>query len=472
MTDPSAPLPPSLRRWQERVSSLQPSQQRELARALTPRLTDYIPHAPHPTQAAFLLLDHREVLFGGAAGGGKSDALLMAALQYVDVPGYSALLLRRTFAQLVQADSLIPRSHEWLQGTDARWNEQQHQWTFPSGAVLKFGHLQHENDKYDYQGAAYHFLGFDELTQFTNTQYTYLFSRARRRKQEPGKPPPAASWVPVRVRASANPGGDGHAWVKQRFLVEGRAKGRVFVPSKLEDNPSLDREDYGKSLAELDPVTRKQLEDGDWDIVPRGKLFDRAWFRLVDAIPPVVLAKGKRVRYWDLAATEVSADAKDPDWTAGTLLYEYGGDYYVRNVRRTRENPGGTEAFIRRAAEEDGYEVPIWIEQEPGSSGKSIVDHYARTVLKGYTVRGNRETGNKVARAEPVSSAAEKGRVFLGPGSWRTEFLDELHVFPQTGQHDDQVDATSGAFRKVSASGTDWSAPEGNPSSGLRNTEM
>ena len=194
-----------------------------------------------------------EILYGGAAGGGKSDAMLMAALQYVHVPDYSALILRRTYPQLSQEGGLIPRSHDWLSGR-AEWNEQRKTWRFPSGAVLAFGHLQYENTKYDYQSGEYQFIGFEELTQFTETQYLYMHSRTRRLE---------GSDVPIRIRATSNPGGVGHLWVYDRFIV-GSHPERAFIPAKLEDNPSLDIEEYERSLEHLDPTTRRQLRDGDW----------------------------------------------------------------------------------------------------------------------------------------------------------------------------------------------------------------
>jgi hypothetical protein len=104
----------------------------------------------------------REALFGGAAGGGKSDSLLMAALQYVDEPGYAAILFRRTYADLALPGAIMDRSKEWLSGKGARWNEREKTWTFPSGATLSFGYLEHENDKYRYQGSEFQFAGFDD----------------------------------------------------------------------------------------------------------------------------------------------------------------------------------------------------------------------------------------------------------------------------------------------------------------------
>src|SRR3990167_6832132 len=123
----------------------------DIKRSLIPRMTGYVPHVPTPKQHAFLLLPHLEGLYGGSAGGGKSDALLMGALQYVDIKGYAALLLRRTFRDLALPGALIQRAHEWLDTTDARGNEQAKRWTIPAGATLSFGYLEAESDKYQYQ---------------------------------------------------------------------------------------------------------------------------------------------------------------------------------------------------------------------------------------------------------------------------------------------------------------------------------
>jgi hypothetical protein len=214
----------------------------------------FLPHKPYPKQAEFLALPCLEALYGGAAGGGKSDALLMAALEYVHIPGYAALLMRRTFADLILPDALIPRSHEWLAGSGAKWNGSNHEWTFPSGATLTFGYCDTPKDVYRYQGAAVQFFGIDELTQWQEQPYRYLMSRLRKL---------TGSAVPLRVRCSANPGGIGHEWVKRRF-VDSTDPECQFVPALLVDNPSVDEASYRASLARLDETTRRQLEDGVW----------------------------------------------------------------------------------------------------------------------------------------------------------------------------------------------------------------
>jgi len=411
---------------------------------LDPVMSRYVPHQPHAKQAAFLspiVNARREVLYGGAAGGGKTDALLMAALQYVDVPGYSGVLVRQTYPMLDQPGGIIPRSKEWLAPTDAIWNQQRHEWSFPSGATIVFRHLADEQAVRDYQGGEYDFIGVDELTDFAEQQYRFLFSRQRRLVAGPD--------VPLRMRATANPIGPGKRWVRQRFLVEGLAAGRLFIPARLEDNPALDQESYDLSLRELGSVRYAQLRHGDWEVEEEGRTFRREWF---DAVKPkIVPANCRRVRFWDLAATETPKGTAarrmgDPDWTAGLLLARAtSGTYYVEDVRRARVSAAKVEALILQTAEADGKAVPIRMEQEGGASGVSLISHYRRHVLDGYDFRGIPSTGSKEVRAAPVAARAEQGEVALVEGRWNREFLDELAEFPD-GVHDDQVDALSGAF--------------------------
>jgi predicted phage terminase large subunit-like protein len=443
---------------------------REALDGLSPRLDPaYVPHEPTPQQQAFLLIPMREALYGGAAGGGKSDALLMAALQYVHVPNYAALLLRRTFTDLSLPGALIPRSFEWLANSDAKWDDQDHRWTFPSGATLSFGYLDTKLAHLRYQSAEFQFVGFDELTQFEEHQYRYLFSRTRRPSSISDNEP--LSRVPIRVRSATNPQPPGLAWVAQRFGLTRRGRDgrmvfdrpvfttdpvtsavRAFVPARLADNPHLDREEYLATLAELDPITRQRLEAGDWAVAEGGQIFRREWFReVLDHRPRAV----RWVRYWDLAATE-QVGSNDPDYTSGTLmgwpLPDHKGKFAIAHIARFRGSANRVEATIKQVAELDGKGVPIVVEREPGASGK-LLEAYWRRELVGYSLRFVPKRKTKVEAAGPLASQAEGGNIVLVRGEWITSFLDEAEAFP-IGAHDDTIDSTSGAFGQLTGSGS------------------
>ncbi|MBP3936415.1 MAG: phage terminase large subunit [Clostridia bacterium] len=232
---------------------------------------------PQPRQTAFMARPEDEALYGGAAGGGKSDALVIEATRQVHIPHYKALLLRKTYPQLSE---LIEKSLLYYPRIfpKARYNASDHTWRFPSGAKIVFGSLQHSKDKYNYQGKAFDFIAFDELTHFTYDEYIYLVSRNR----------PNGPGTRCYIRATANPGGIGHGWVKDRFITaappmttiwekvtvehpDGRKttdyKSRIFVPSSVFDNKALLANDpqYLVRLASMPEAERKALLYGDWD---------------------------------------------------------------------------------------------------------------------------------------------------------------------------------------------------------------
>jgi len=402
----------------------------------------YVPVFPNEAQAVFLLSTNSEVLFGGSAGGGKTFAILMDALADVETPGYAALLIRKSFMDLSLPGCLIPISHEWLGSTKAKWNGSESRWTFPSGASLSFGYLSDPTDHLRYQGSQLSMIGVDELTQHRELQYRYLFSRLRRPESGP------LSRVRLRMRSTSNPGGDGHEWVKRDFMDSpwnaDTNERRLFIPARLADNPKLDVEAYRKSLARLDPVTRKQLEDGDWTARHGGSFFKREWFRIVDAIPGTTLA---RVRAWDLAASE----APEAKRTAGVRAAKaQDGRMYVDDVVVGRWTPGERDRVIRETAERDGKGVRVVIEQEPGSGGIAQVEALVR-LLRGYRCEGVRPTGDKFVRAGPVASSAQIGDVRLVRGGWSLSgLLDELEAVNPQGtpgkQLLDQMDALSSAY--------------------------
>ena len=406
-------------------------------------------HVPTPKQFALLACPRTEVFFGGAAGGGKTDALLMGALQFVEWPNYNALLLRRTFRQLNQPNSIMNRARQWLAHSDAVWSEADKRFTFPSGATITFGNLDREDDIYQYDSSEFQYIGFDELTSFSELQYTYLFSRLRTTKDNP---------VPLRMRSASNPGNRGHDWVKQRFMIgqppemlQKDFPTRFFSPARISDNPHLRGDDYLASLANLDPVRRRQLLDGDWEVTGSGNLFRREWFPIVEDWPREVVGV---VRAWDDAATRDGGD-----WTVGVLMaLTRDGIVYVIDVVRIQGSPLEVERLKAATAHADARltnrRAVILLQQEPGAAGKSYIDAQMRGPLQGFAVKVERPTGDKYTRALPMSSAAQAGNIKLVRGAWNKDFIDELE---QAGpddklyDHDDQWDAASSAFSHLAS---------------------
>jgi predicted phage terminase large subunit-like protein len=328
---------------------------------------------------------------------------------------------------------------------DVHWNANSYVATFPSGARISFGYLNNTNDYLRYKGSEFQFIGMDEVTEIRENDYRYMFSRLRRPASGP------LSQVPLRMRAASNPAPN---WVRQRFIVEGKSQNRIFVPSLLTDNPGIDAESYRQALSALDPVERNRLEFGDWWSTSLGTLFDRTDFVLIDPSDvPQVTSAARAIRFWDLAATEPSSSNPDPDWTVGTLMLFDQGIAYVLDVRRIRARGEKVEQLIAQTAYEDGHAVSIRMEQEPGSSGKALIDQYARYVLPGYDLIGMRASGDKVTRARPFAAAVANGNVRVVRGTWLTDWLDEFASFPEARVHDDQVDSAVGAFTYLAGLG-------------------
>lgn len=233
--------------------------------------------SPQSKQAVFQSRNEYEALYGGAAGGGKSDALLTEALRQVHIGHYRGLILRKTYPQLSE---LVDRSRELYSSAypDAVYNDSKHFWRFPSGAKIYFGAMQHTKDRINYQGKRYDFIAFDELTHFTWEEYSYMFSRNR----------PSGSGTRCYIRATTNPGGIGHSWVKERFITaappltpikttmqvagpDGKMiemeRSRIFVPSTVFDNERLLENDpnYLANLSLLPEKEKRALLYGDWD---------------------------------------------------------------------------------------------------------------------------------------------------------------------------------------------------------------
>lgn len=420
-------------------------------------------------------------ILGGSAGCGKSWCSVAEPLRYVHLPGFSAVIFRRTHPELKgggsvwdQAERLYPHF-----GGISRLNSLD--WTFPSGATVKFSHLQHERDRFSHQSKEYALIVFEEGTHFTEEQFWYLTSRAR-----------TTCGVQPYVRLTCNPdpnsfvadlvgwwiGTDGYplperAGKKRWFLRVNdvihwhddpnelirefghndyipNPQSMTFIPGRLDDNQILMSKDpaYRGRLEALPLVERERLLAGNWKIKPAaGLYFQRGYFKILEGLSKLELHGAQIVRFWDKAATEATGK-NDPSWTVGVKMARLAdGRYVVLDVERFRGTPNTVDVRMRNVAEQDGLNTTQWMFQDPGQAGKVDVAH-TKIVLDGFTLRAYKVVKDKITLASPVSSQAEGGNIYLLQGAWNNEYLSELINFPD-GKHDDQVDATSGAFKQL-----------------------
>lgn len=425
-------------------------------------------------QTQFLATSADIAIYGGAAGGGKSWALLLEPLRHCHVPGFGAVIFRRTTTQVSNEGGLWDESEKLYPLAGAKPVESRLRWDFPAGPSVKFAHLEHDKTVLDWQGAQIPLIGFDELTHFTAKQFWYLLSRNR-----------SMCGVKPYVRATCNPDADSWVaefiawWIDQetglpiaeragvlRWFVRINdqlvwadtaeelsetypdipAKSLTFIPAKLSDNVALMQADpgYFANLLALPLVDRERLLGGNWKIRPAsGLYFQRSWVTIRDAAP----VKLKLVRGWDLAGTP-KTEHNDPDWTCGTLIGRDDlGNFWVLDHVAIRDTPLKVEQLIKGTAAGDRAGTRIALPQDPGQAGKAQVQSLTR-LLAGYAVTSSTETGDKLTRFSPFSAQAEAGNVFVVRGAWNERWFSELEGFPEGG-HDDDADSTSRAFNTL-----------------------
>lgn len=438
---------------------------------------------PQPgPQTMFLGCEADIAFYGGAAGGGKSYGLLMDPLRHFNNKEFGGVIFRKTSVQVRNEGGLWDDSMKLYSMFRARPREATLEWRFPKGMSMSFANLEHEKDVFNYQGAQIAWLGFDEVTHFSESQFFYMLSRNR-----------STSGVKPRVRCTCNP--DPDSWVrtfidwwigKDGFPIAERAgvlrwfirindaivwastpdeihkqygygveiqpKSVTFIPAKLEDNKILMQKDPGYlgNLLALNRVDRGRLKDGNWNIrATAGTFFQRQTFPLVDAVPSGWIAC---IRYWDRAATKPSETKKDPDWTRGLKLYKYSdGRFCVADLKSDRDTPAKIEKLIKTTASHDGSSVKIMSQQDPGSAGVAEALNFV-SMLAGYDVHTEVLTKNKATRAKPVSAQAEVGNILVLRADWNNDFFDECENFsedPSEYVHDDIVDVLSGAFNAL-----------------------
>lgn len=309
--------------------------------------------AAQPRQDRFLtdFIDVFEAAYGGAAGGGKTDALLIyQLLRRTRFPGSRGLFLRRRFTDLAQPGAALDRFRQLFEPFGVSYNANSHEATWPNGSVTRFGYMDTDADRYQYQGAQFDDITFDEVTQFSELQYTYMFSRIRVTNHEL-----AAKGLRAQIRCAGNPGGIGHTWFRRRFVDRcldevyvdvNTGLSRVFVPAKVDDNQALLKSDpfYKHALMNLPEVERRALLDGDWDIFA-GQVFGE-WRRDIHVIPPFVPPPHWR-RWigfdWGYAAPYVVLFfAEDPD-TRQVVVY--------RELTGTKAHDSEIAARIMEAAQ-------------------------------------------------------------------------------------------------------------------------
>lgn len=441
-------------------------------------ITTHIEPQPGP-QKAFLSSLADIVIFGGAAGAGKTYGILLEAVRRTNNSGYGAVIFRRESTQITNEGGLWDTAiglYPKIGGTPIKSPTMR--FVFRSGARVTFAHLNQEADVLSWQGAQIPMIGFDELTHFTQSQFFYMLSRNR-----------SMCGVRPYVRATCN--ADADSWVASfigwwigddgypiqeragvvRYFVRindqtlwgnspeelaefygvdpADAKSITFVPGKVTDNPALLKVDPGylANLKALSFVERSRLLDGNWKVRPAaGLYFNRSQAPVLDAVPTDVTMW---VRSWDLASTVPTEAVPNPDATVGLKMgRRQNGRFVVAHVERMQRAAHYVRVAVKNIADQDGGSVKIVIPQDPGQAGKEQIASYT-AMLAGKNVKSFIQTGDKVVRAEPVAAQWQAGNIDVVRGPWNDVFFAELEAFFDPKYKDDQIDALSGAFNAI-----------------------
>lgn len=444
-------------------------------------------------QETFLSTSADIAIYGGAAGGGKTYALLLEAVRHTNNPKFGAVIFRRQSIQITQEGGLWDSSYEvygGIKGTVPKTSPRYH-WKFRSGARVGFAHIDGDKDLEKWQGSQIVLIGFDELTHFTKKQFFYMMSRNR-----------SASGIDPYIRATCNPDADSWVadfiswWIDQdtgypisehsgviRYMVhmndviswfdteaegidfakrcgldEYKAKRSVksvtFIASTLQDNKILMENDPGylANLLALTEVEKERLLNGNWKIKPSaGSFFKRTQIGdILTSIPNDIVAI---CRGWDLAATDEDEN-KEAAYTAGVLIAKRAcGRFLILDVVNKQLKAGDVRKLIMTTTKADNAKYRKYctvrqrLPQDPGQAGKEQAGSYIN-MLAGYNVVTRPESGSKESRAEPMAAQWQQGFFDVMEGEWNEEYFNQLESFPES-KFKDMVDAGSSAFGEI-----------------------
>jgi predicted phage terminase large subunit-like protein len=449
-------------------------------------------------QELFLSSPADIAIYGGSAGGGKTWSLLIDPLRNIDNKDFGATLFRRTYPEITNQGGMWDESEKLYPYARGKGTRGDLVWRFPSGARVEFAHCQNEDDKKNYDGAQICLLAFDQLEHFSESMWWYLGMRNR-----------STCGVRPRIRATCNPdpdswlikdakegwgkgfigwwiGEDGYADLERagkiRWFVRWQDKlywadtpeelnarfafvdpplmprSVTFIPATVWDNQILMKTDpaYLANLQSLPPIERERflgdrLKGGNWKVRPTaGKVFDRAWFKLVDEAPK----GGVECRFFDFAGAEKIIKGDDPDFTAGPKIRKVGGNYYVTDLIHDRYPAGEIHSMVksianqdRALAHQDDTRYLIRWEQEPNDA--AIRDTLAmKKNLEGFNADGVLARGNKYVHWKPFATIAQSGHVYVLVRPWTENFLSQMHGIPDLA-HDDVADGASKCYEQL-----------------------
>lgn len=454
-------------------------------------------------QTMFMASPADIVIYGGAAGGGKTYALLMEMLRHKDIRNFGGVIFRHNYNQITAEGGLWDSSMDLFKNVPGavEGKTPRLHWTFNGLSRLSFAYIGCEDDLLSWQGTQIPYIGFDELTHFTKHQFLYMLSRNR-----------SVTGINPYMRATCNP--DADSWVAEyikwwidwdtgypiparsgiiRYMVnfhekiswfdtreqgiefalkecgmneedaEQSTKSVTFIASRLEDNKILMEKNpgYKASLLAMSEIDTERLLRGNWKIKAAAGLFFRRTQigELMPALPTDVILWA---RGWDLAATSEDENG-DPAYTAGVLIGKRkNGRYIVADVINKRLSASEVRVLIKMTCQKDKERFGRVIERlpkDPGQAGKEQAQSYIK-YLAGYLVKTIAEVGDKPRRAEPFAAQWQAGNVDVLDAAWNDMYFNELESFPES-KFKDMVDASSSAFNEIE-NGATYSAPTGN----------